>query len=231
MNLEQFIDHCHRLTGNQQQETSGPDSLIGLFQCFRPDGKETQEIFLNDPRKKDLNQRLEQLYVVAGNDRRPDGVRDAYFVVRRPAPISPMQAETIGKKWIQGLHSMAEHAGLETVLESLGAEITVRVLEGIPPKHPKNKSEHSTFLRSIHRCGEITDQIQVNSIATALRPAYYFIACDPMLRDYLMWPFYREETNLADPLGPYFHLWKCGVKYRIFEETQIDLYLPREPAT
>ena len=52
-----------------------------------------------------------------------------------------------------------------------------------------------------------------------------------MLRDYLMWPFYREKTNLEDPFEPYFQLWKCGVKYRIFEETQIDLYLPRQLAS
>lgn len=231
MDLQKFIEHCHQLTGNQQQDATGPDSLIGLFQCFRPDGKESHEVFQDEPKNKELVERLEQLYSAAGDDRRPDGGRDAYFVVRRPATISPQRAETLASKWLCGLRSMAEYAGLETALASISTEIKIRVLEGIPPKHPKNKSEQATLLQSIQTCGEITDQIEIDLIATALRPAYYFIACDPMLRDYLMWPFYREKTNLEDPFEPYFQLWKCGVKYRIFEETQIDLYLPRQLAS
>jgi hypothetical protein len=48
-----------------------------------------------------------------------------------------------------------------------------------------------------------------------------------MLRDYLMWPLYAEATGIADPLRAYFELWRQGVQYRIFGESQVDLYLPR----
>jgi hypothetical protein len=49
-----------------------------------------------------------------------------------------------------------------------------------------------------------------------------------MLRDYLMWPFYGAASALDDPFAPYFELWRHGVKYRIFGETQVDLYLPHQ---
>jgi hypothetical protein len=42
-----------------------------------------------------------------------------------------------------------------------------------------------------------------------------------------MWPFYAGPTGLADPLSAYFTLWEHGAKYRIFDESQIDIYLPR----
>ena len=73
----------------------------------------------------------------------------------------------------------------------------------------------------------MVDQIDADPVAETLRPAYYFTACDAMLRDYLMWPLYARTTGLNDPFDSYFQLWKHGVKYRIFGEGQIDLYLPR----
>lgn len=101
------------------------------------------------------------------------------------------------------------------------------MLEGIPPKHPKVDSEKSKLLKSIQSTSNFTERIEAGPYPHALRPAYYFTACDPMLRDYLMWPLYSKATGLRDPLMAYFELWGHGVKYRIFGESQVDLYLPR----
>lgn len=228
MNQESFIHHCLQLTGNEQTEDPTPDSLIGLFQCFRPDGKDVEGIFPDTVEKQDLLDRLEELFIAAGNDRRPDGGRDAYFVVRQPAVLTPERAETLGLSWVDGLRLLAELDGGLGLAQPLEANLRIRVLEGIPPKHPKDKSEHSNLLRCVQKCAEMTDRLAVGIEAAALRPAYYFIACDPFLRDYLMWPFFRPTTGMTDPLHSYFQLWKHGVKYRIFEESQIDLYLPRQ---
>ncbi len=76
----------------------------------------------------------------------------------------------------------------------------------------------------------MVEGIDAGELAPILRPAYYFTACDSMLRDYLMWPFYADATGLQDPLASYFELWKHGVKYRIFLESQVDIYLPRHAA-
>ena len=74
----------------------------------------------------------------------------------------------------------------------------------------------------------MVERIDAGPYAEVLRPAYYFTACDTMLRDYLMWPLYAQASGLEDPLESYFELWRHGVKYRIFGETQVDLYLPRQ---
>ena len=75
----------------------------------------------------------------------------------------------------------------------------------------------------------LVEKVDAGPLPAILRPAYYFTACDAMLRDYLMWPFYANATGLADPLAPYFELWRHRAKYRIFGESQIDLYLPWHP--
>lgn len=228
MNQEAFIQKCLQLTGNETAEPHTPDSLIGLFQCFRPDGKAIASIFTDMAENEELVDRMEELFQAAGNDQRPDGGRDAYFVVRRPSPLEPQHAETLGLSWIKGLHELAKHSDQPNLAPPLEADLHIRVLEGIPPKHPKNEAEQANLLRCVRQCGEVTSTLSCAMEANALRPAYYFIACDPLLRDYLMWPFFRQVTGLADPLQAYFQLWRHGVKYRIFEESQIDLYLPRQ---
>jgi hypothetical protein len=177
----------------------------------------------------ELQSRLQQLYAIAGDDRRPSGGRDAYFLVRQPAPIDPVRAEHLTTSWLEGLAAVASHLNDQSIGDVLSSIPRVRVLEGIPPKHPKQDSEKSRLLRSIQQTAAFAERIQAGPYAAALRPAYYFTACDAMLRDYLMWPLYAQATGLKDPLLPYFELWKHGAKYRIFGETQVDLYLPRHP--
>ena len=228
MRQEDFLTNCHRLTGSEPAEAPTPDSLIGFFQCFRPDGKAVEAIFSGLENQVDLVTRIRELYTSAGNDRRPNGGRDAYFMVRRPLPTSADAVEKLGNAFVEGLRQLAQLSEMHDMTEPLRTEVKIRVLEGIPPKHPKNKAEHSKLLECVRHCSTITDGLDTNAPAMALRDAYYFIACDPLLRDYMMWPFFRAATKLEDPLLAYFQLWQCGVKYRIFEESQIDLYLPRQ---
>lgn len=210
-------------------EASDAESLIGLFQMFRPFGENLGGLFDSLPRGDQLTDRLQRVYDCAGEDRRPQGGRDAYFIVRSPQPLAVELAEHHGVTWLDGLKQIAEAAGDCRVAEQLATPPKVRILEGIPPKHPKQPEERSPLLNLLNECADVTSKIaDVDAHATLLRPAYYFMACDAMLRDYLMWPFYAVQTGLADPLRSYFALWSHGVKYRIFQEDQIDLYLPRQ---
>jgi len=227
MSTEILLQKCHDRAGIDPETALEPDSLIGFFQLFRPDGAAIVDLF-EDLEEGDLLQaRLRQLYEIAGEDRRASGGRDAYFLVRHPEALDPDVASRLASSWIHELATMARMVGEHQVAETLGTEPSIRVLEGIPPKHPKNDSEKSRLLLAIEEAAALVEQTKASPYAEALRPAYYFIACDPMLRDYLMWPLYKKVTGLDDPFLPYFELWKHGVKYRIFGESRIDLYLPR----
>ena len=213
---------------------SEADSLIGLFQNYRPDGKGLRGLFsdlapwLDQEIGLELEARLERLFEVAGDDRRPQGGRDAYFVVRRPPPISVEQATTWATKWVSSLAELAINVGDSETAEVLDPLPGIRVLEGVPPKHPRSNDEKTTFLSAMQQSvPSILERVDAGHAPAALRQAYYFISCDPMLRDYLMWPLFRSATAIRDPFLPYFELWRHGVKYRIFQEKQMDLYLPR----
>ena len=247
----EFVRLCHQLASRQgggliagdaagqagepQPECSDAESLIGFFQHFRPSGAPLAGLFdslpaISLPTAAQLSERLQSVFDHAGDDRRPQGGRDAFFIVRSPESLSVEQAENHCTRWIEGLVKIAQSVGEPELAEKLSPVPKIRVLEGIPPKHPKQAHERSSLLATLlDRCPQLTARIRkVDPHAELLRPAYYFIACDAMLRDYLMWPFYAAQTALADPLSGYFSLWAHGVKFRVFREDQIDLYLPRE---
>lgn len=235
MKPDELIRRCHDLVGDSvgarqvSDAVADADSLISFFQVFRPDGNALRGLFDELDCGAALHQRLEQLFAIAGDDRRPTGGRDAYFIVRNPAVIDPEELDDIAGAWLNGLRTIALSLGIEEVAEMLAPTPTIRILEGIPPKHPKDESEQSHLLQTIQsKVPRMVEQIDAGEFPALLRPAYYFTACDAMLRDYLMWPFYAQATGLDDPLAPYFQIWQHGVKYRIFGESQIDLYLPRQ---
>ena len=237
LTTEDMIEKCHRYSQSDVGEGNA-DSLIGFFQVFRPDGGALAGLFDHLEIGEQLHERLDRLYAACGDDRRPDGRRDAYFVIRRPPAIDPDAASELASDWLQRLSSLAEQVGDADSPNPLAPTPTIRVLEGLPPKHPKADEEKSQLLRFLqHEAANLLDRIQaVDPAAIALRSAYYFVACDAMLRDYLMWPLYAaalrtiDTAPVHDPFEPYFQLWRHGVKYRIFGDRQVDLYLPRETA-
>lgn len=229
MTTETIIRRFHDFAGSDPDTVLDADSLIGFFQTFRPDGAAIAGLYSELDIGDDLHERLDRLFRVSGDDRRPQGGRDAYFVVRNPPPLNPDLARQLARSWIEGLRELANVVGDSVISEVLAPTPIVRVLEGIPPKHPKDDSEKSQLLCALQEeASRLVLRIDAGPYAPILRPAYYFTACDSMLRDYLMWPFYAASSGLKDPLEPYFELWRHGVKYRIFGETQIDLYLPRQ---
>lgn len=233
MNTDALLQRFHDRASLSPEQPTDPDSLIGFFQSFRPDGRALADLFDDlDLGGSDvgasLADRLESLYGVAGDDRRPQGGRDAYFVVRGAEPLDPDLAAKLATEWLIGVRELAAEVGDAEAVMALDPTPKIRVLEGSPPKHPKAEDEKSNLLRVMQQnVPTLVERLDAGSHPAALRPAYYFVACDSMLRDYLMWPLYAKSSGQADPMRAYFRLWSHGVKYRIFGETEVDLYLPR----
>lgn len=228
MSTEALIRRFHDLACVDPETELNADSLIGFFQAFRPDGAAIAELYQELEVGDALIERLSRLYAAAGDDRRPQGGRDAYFVVRNPPALDPDHADSLAQQWLSALADLALALGDAETYQTLQPTPKVRVLEGIPPKHPKAVEEKTPLLRTMQEdVPKLVERIDAGPYAEVLRPAYYFTACDTLIRDYLMWPLYESATGMDDPLAPYFELWRHGVKYRIFREDQVDLYLPR----
>lgn len=234
MDQQQLLDRCQTAAnGLNPAQTSdhawGPEDAIGFFQSLRPHGKELAEVFRHVPHGEELEARLLKVYKIAGEPLRPDGNKDAYFIVRNPIQLAPDTVKQAAHRWLENLSKLNRQVGDGSLSELLEANPLVRVLEGQPPKHPKKSDERSELL--VQMLGFSERNIQPlqppNATALVLRQACYFIACDAALCDYLLWPVYRTLVNFEDPFEPYFTLWTGGVKYRIFNNHTIDFYMPR----
>ncbi len=230
MTVSELFERMRLAAAVDPDQPPDSEALIGFFQTFRPDGRGLEGLFDDLPPGRELQRRLDQLFAVAGDDRRrPQGGRDAYFLVRSPQPIDPQTVEALALQWLANVRDFAIHLGDQPVAETLSPLPSVRVLEGIPPKHPKQEEEKTPLLVAFQKSvPQLTARIEPKCpYAELLRQAYYFISCDPMLRDYLMWPLYADAVETPDPHAPYYQLWKHGIKYRIFQPAQIDFYMPR----
>ena len=216
------------------------EALIGSFQAMRgafddADQNPLAGLFEGLAGGDRLHHRLSDVFTAAGDGRRPGGGRDAYFVVRGPGGDAPAWVEQRASGWIDGLIRYANAADVPDAASPLDS-VKFRVLEGIPPKQPKKIEDHTGVLKSLrHDIPAIASATAQQDEAThrdwlALQNAYYFIACDPMLRDHLMWPLNPLDGSVDDPFADYFELWKRGIKFRSYGEGQLDLYLPRSTA-
>jgi len=222
-------ERCRAASGIETDSEVDPTAMIGFFQRFRPDGRGLEGLYEGLAHGDQYHERLDHLFEAAGDDRRPTGGRDAYFVVRQPPPMSPEAAEFNATRWMEGLQKISARSGNAELSKQLETRPRIRILEGSPPKQPKADQESFPLLKAIKvHAASMTDGLASGcQVVSLLREAYYFTACDSMVRDYLLWPAYEEALGEADPMAGYFELWRHGIKLRVFHDDMIDLYLPR----
>ncbi|WDQ14752.1 apolipoprotein acyltransferase [Rhodopirellula sp. P2] len=237
--LEALLRRMGEAVGIMDDTVFENDKFLGFFQSFRPDGRGLDGVFDELDGGSELRQRLENLFEIAGDDRRPQGGRDAFFVVRSPDPIDPAVVESKAVEWTGRMAELAEKLGDPKAAERLRSITKHRVLEGIPPKHPRQDHEKTELLKTFQNVVEhlVTRISTPEPFAESLRAPFYFISCDAGVRDHLMWPLYRDhmaasfvgvdQGEVEEPFQPYFDLWSHGVKFRVYQEKQVDWYMPR----
>lgn len=211
------------------------DSLIGIFQMFRPDGLHDVSSLLGLTGGAEFGKRLQSIYDAVSTSSRTDNMKDAYFVVRNPPVPSAALAKCAGQ-FVTSLARATE--AMENAPVRFAELPTVRMLEGKPPKHPRSSAERPELLNLLQTTlptfvdGQFaqTDASDAEQVGHQLAEPLYFIACDAWLRDYVRLPLMRDRAIKAavdQACVAYFQLWRHGVKYRIFSNERIDFYLPR----
>ncbi len=176
-----------------------------------------------------VSDRISAVMSASSSPQRAGGGQDAYFLVRDPSPSAPAFIEDQATRWLHRLHDLVSQSSLHMRNPLPFGKPSVRVLEGLPPKQLKSDEEAIPLLRWLKRdAGQVTQGLAGDCVIHELfREACYFIACDAMLRDYVLWPTYRLSEPTEDPFSNYFELWRRGVKWRVFQEDTVDIYLPR----
>lgn len=195
------------LDQNPKDHSAYTDNLFGMFQSFMPNGEGVEKVFEPFPRKEEYLQRIEGVFTSTKNSvsqTLSEGMVPAYFVPRT-AVISEAELVKMGEALIATFKTFAEHIGHEEMLEILDKTKSVRVVD--TDIRTSESEEHEIISDVILEWTQ--ENRDYDEPVEILSEAYYSIACDYWLADYLQYPRFSDKPPV-DFLEPYFTLWKNG---------------------
>jgi hypothetical protein len=203
-------------------DAASQDGLVGFFQKFRPHGNGLTAAFEGVVGADEFLPRLLRIYqaTAEGWDE-----TDAYFVVRRPTPLSQEKAKQFATLYLQKMGEVAAEVGNADLVQLLKPLPRIEIVVGKAP-WPPGQDDPETLIYEA-RTDFILSLTPQDSQVLLLDDALYHIACDYFLRDYVLWPLYKHSTAIADPFEPYFDLWEHGAAIRFQGDDVVKVYVPR----
>ena len=165
---------------------------MGLFQAFRPNGIGEIVRLREYPGADEFQARLGSVVCGSSILGSKGCMKDAYFIVRKPPVIDAELARDVATKFVQSALLLARTSGLVGT-DTLKTTPSVRILEGKPPKHPRNREEQVLLLRlfSDDLPAHISSLFSDEPLGNALEESLYFVACDAWLQTFLGATFER----------------------------------------
>jgi hypothetical protein len=180
------------------------DQLYGYFECFRPDGKGVENVFAGIVGGDEIVQRLRKVYECTNDS------AGAYFIVRRPAPVTPERLVDLTTQHYLKVRQIARSFGDARLVSELEVfpEIEIK-RETIPDRVRSDVYAPEASVYDV--TGDWFRGLDpIQSDALLLHEAFYSIACDYKIAHYLIWPLYWSSTEIEEPFAPYFELWTHG---------------------
>lgn len=216
MTKEQILARWKEMTDITSQE-----NLVGFFQKFRPHGNGLAAALEGVVGANEILPRLLELYEVTADGWQRE---DAYFVVKNPKPCSKEQARQLTNLHLQKMREVAREIGNRDLRHLLEHPPQIEVICGKVP-WPPGQNDLESLIYEV-RTDFILSLTPLNSHILLLNDAFYHIACDYFLRDYILWPLYRHSTTVVEPFKPYFELWKYGAGFRFPIDDTVKVYVP-----
>jgi hypothetical protein len=183
------------------------EDVSGLLEQFRPGGEGIEAVFEGIERGDEVCARLREVYQATER-----GGVGLYFI---PVPaVTPERAEVeallhghVGR--LREMAAALEDAEAMAVLETMPE---VEWVEGELPQDEEGK-EWEAYLVDVRIDFTIDTIKAVRSHALLLEEALYMATTSPAVRDYVLWPLYRDSSPVEEPFGPEFELWKRGIEW------------------
>jgi hypothetical protein len=209
MTDESIINRWKRMAGSRSAKALSKDDLVGFFQAFRPYGQDIPTVLEGVAGADEIVPRLLRIYAATAPGWNE---HDAYFLVRRPKPLSQDQVRDLVLAHIQRFAEIAQQIDAIELIEILERPPKVVVVQGQAPWPPGPESVETLMYEA--RADFMASLTPSVSEALLFDEALYYLACDYSLRDYVLWPLYRPSTTIVEPFGPYFEMWTHGVDLR-----------------
>lgn len=223
---EQVLAHWKRAAGDTSDEPwACAEALGAYFQRFRPDGVGIERALLGLAQGPELLERVRRLFRATAPG---DDLRGAYFQIRRPERVAEDVLLVIAQDHINRMIDVA-HAQEDP---QLAAHLTrTRPTIGRRSSSADSARPCDLDLQVHERAGDWMAELSSlpRTHALLLREPAYLIACDPHLRDWLLWPVFASLSPVADPFEPYAALWLLGCSLRFEADAGLDLEAPTRP--
>jgi len=225
MEASHFYRRCKDLAGNDSTLDWTRDHLFGFFQAFRPDGGRLESLFADIPSGTAVYRRLQQVFAATAAGWQREGSHDPYFVVRAPQPASSDALLASAGDQLASWRSMAVAVGEQELVDLLTPLPSVTLRIGMPPPVDPNDTESlGAFIHDVQSDWHGSLE-PLCPHASWMREAFYSIACDYRLANYVTWPWYVHSTSLIDPLKPWFTLWRHGAELRCNSADDVSLFV------
>src|SRR5262245_30618640 len=135
-----------------------------------------------------------------------------YFIVCRPARATPEMLIELTKQHLTKVREIARSSGKDDLTAKLDPLPAIEIKYTREPPFPEKQPDLAAPETAIYGVvGDwFSDLVPVQSDALLLDEAFYYIACDYYIAQYLMWPLYSQSTDIIEPFAPYFELWTYG---------------------
>ena len=94
--------------------------MVGLIQQFRPDPGPLEPVFSETEECREVYSRLQSVFRAAGNPRRSNGMKDAFFIVRDPEPVTEEVLQNAGADFLDQLSALANEQSSFELASKLG---------------------------------------------------------------------------------------------------------------
>ncbi|HPF41773.1 MAG TPA: hypothetical protein P5081_17570 [Phycisphaerae bacterium] len=221
MTDDELLLRWKTLAGDTSATTWDDVSVGMLFQKFRPHGDGVDAVFEGLEGGDELLERLLPVYQWTAEGFATESAIDAYFVVRHP-PRTAHLADYL-RRHLEKMAEITQDCGRNDLSDILRRIHTINEVEG---ERPPPDSDDTLDTEIYEVVGDwFLELTPMRSKALLLHEAYYTIACDYDLASYLMWPLYRDSTNIVDPFAPYFELWRHGASIQFEPENGATIYV------
>ncbi len=209
------------VTDFEKIEFKDEDQFYGYFGCFRPEGKGVESVFAGVVGGDEVVQRLRKVYA-ATNESYGSAM---YFVVRKPFPATHQEVEDLTRKHLERVRLIAEAFGNSELVKLSASDPVIEIKCEHRPNGPRDYNSPETLVYDVV-CDWFGGIHAVESEILLLREAFYSMACDYYIADYVMWPLYRHGTEVDEAFEPYFELWRRGAQPFFGKPGLITVYLP-----
>jgi len=224
MNVSEIFTLWRDAAGDPPDRSWDRDDIYGFFQRFRPRADGLERALLPLPHGRAVLDRMLPIYSATSDGWQTDDYSDAYFVVRNPAPIDTSEAGALVRDHLRNVGRAAALAKVGELVELLREPALSFSFES-PPRTP-DRHDTDVFIYDT-LCDWVRSLTADPPEITALRDAFYSIACDYFLAWHVTWPWFATATTMVEPFHPYFRLWQHGVEYRFDGASSATVYLPR----